>query len=92
MDTPFNGRIGGNLITIEFQEFLGQEETRYVVGLYSYFGNGTHTILDGCCGGVLWDDNHDVLGQFGYLEEGTGKCYGPSFDLLRAVRYTLAEI
>ncbi|KAL8667783.1 MAG: hypothetical protein Q9202_000247 [Teloschistes flavicans] len=92
MDTPFNGRMEGNLIATEFMQLADQERTWYAVHALTWFGNGMHTILDGCSGGVVWDDNHDVVGQFRYLDEATGTCYSATYNWLRKFGYTLAQI
>lgn len=96
MDTPFNGRCEGVLMKVDVLRVPTDEpagEIQYVVGSFSYFGNGADTLLDGCCGGVIWNSDYDVLGQFGLEKHGIDQLsYCSSFDQLRCLGYTLSDV
>ena len=95
MDTPFNGRCEGMVMKMDWLRIPTDEpadNTHYIIGAFLYFGNGGDTLFEGCCGGVIWNTNHDVLGQFRFQETGSGKlCYCPSFKRLQQLGYTVAE-
>ena len=94
MDTPYNGRCEGVLMKVDVHRIIGEgaDEQEYVVGAFGYFGNGGDTLFDGCCGGVIWNSNHDVLGQFRYQQDGLDNlCYCPTFSMLQSLGYTVAE-
>ena len=95
MDTPFTGRCEGSLVKVDVLEIPVDEpadKTQYVIGKFVYFGNGSDMLFEGCCGAVIWDSDHNVLGQFRYQEHGAAElCYCPSFQTLKDLGYTLAE-
>lgn len=95
MDTPFNGRCEGVLIKVDALRITSDEPAHpvdYIIGHFAYFGNGADTLFDGCCGGVIWNSDHDILGQFGFQQEGSDQlCYCPSFDILGYSGYTISD-
>ena len=99
MDTPYNGHCEGITMKIDVRRLSPgggptADDTEYVVGTWTYFGNGSDTLFDGCCGGgVIWNGQHDVLGQFGYQQDvgGDELCYCPSFQNLRRLGYRVAD-
>ncbi|KAK3168195.1 hypothetical protein OEA41_004641 [Lepraria neglecta] len=95
MDTAFNGRCEGNLIKVELQKIPADdpisEKVEYALGSFGYFGNGREKLYDGCCGGVLWNENCDVIGQFRFQETGTEICHFPAFSSLHKWGYKLSE-
>ena len=95
MDTPYNGRCEGTLINVEVLRNPSNEpadDTEYVIGVFGFFGNGADTLFDGCCGGVIWNSDYDVLGQFRFQQAGAGNlCYCPTFETLRDLGYTIAD-
>lgn len=56
------------------------DEVEYVIGIFTYLGNGADTLFGGCCGGVIWNSDHDVLGQFRFQQDGS-----PSIMLLSII-------
>ncbi|MCJ1471191.1 hypothetical protein MMC07_009839 [Pseudocyphellaria aurata] len=95
MDTPFNGRCEGVLMKTDCLRIPADEpadQVRYIMGHFAYFGNGADTLFDGCCGGVIWNSDHDILGQFRFQQEGSDElCYCPSFDVLGSSGYTISD-
>lgn len=96
MDTPYNGHCEGITMKIDILRLSPggrpADETEYVVSTFAYFGNGSDTLFDGCCGGVIWNEQHDVLGHFGYQQDGGDELsYCPSFNNLRRLGYTVAD-
>lgn len=95
MDTPYNGRCEGSLMKVGVLRILSDEpadDTEYVIGAFAYFGNGADTLFDGCCGGVVWNSSHNVVGQFCFQQDGVDKlCYCPTFDALRRLDYIIAD-
>lgn len=60
---------------------------------FSYFGNGSDLFVKGCCGGVVWDENFGVVGQFRYQEKGGAqRAVSPSFMPLIRQGYQLSTI
>ncbi|KAL8816349.1 MAG: hypothetical protein Q9191_008347 [Dirinaria sp. TL-2023a] len=95
MDTAVNGRCEGSVVKLEIlrlpSDELGSKDVQYVIGSFVYFGNGTDILLDGCCGASLWNDDHDVIGKFQYLDASPAAlCYCPSFAGLKDFGYTIA--
>ncbi|MCJ1228476.1 hypothetical protein MMC12_005137 [Toensbergia leucococca] len=99
MDTPVNGFCEGIITAVDvFQisnfpdEHAPKYATDYVVGTFAYYGNDGSKMLNGCCGGLVWDDNNDVVGQFRFqVDDSTGLCYSPSLDILVKLGYTISE-
>ncbi|MCJ1271627.1 hypothetical protein MMC22_011531 [Lobaria immixta] len=95
MDTPYNGRCEGVLMKSFCRRLPADEpadNVEYVVGSFTYFGNGGDTLFDGCCGAVVWDSKYGVLGQFRFQQGGTDElCYCPSFSMLKGLGYSLSE-
>ncbi|KAL8911617.1 MAG: hypothetical protein Q9171_003224 [Xanthocarpia ochracea] len=63
MDTPFTRRCEGILIVIETKRLNDPyaEKKEYMTSTFSYFGNGSDIVLEGCCGAVLWDARYYVI-------------------------------
>lgn len=60
---------------------------------FSYWGYGSDTLFDGCAGCVIWDQNFDVLGQFGFQEkDGSQRVCAPSLKILEDQGYKLSTI
>ena len=95
MDTPYNGRCDGVLMKVEVLRIPSDEpadDVTYAIGIFGYFGNGRDTLFHGCCGAVLWNGNHDVLGQFRFPQIGpSGLCYCLTFETLKELGYIVAE-
>ena len=96
MDTPYNGHCEGITMKTDVLRLSPggrpADESEYVVGTFAYFGNGSDTLFDGCCGSVIWNEQHDLLGQFGYQQDGGDELsYCPSFNNLRRLGYTVAD-
>lgn len=86
MDTPYNGRCEGILVKVDVLQFpsdIPGNDVEYVIGAFGYFGNGADALFEGCCESVIWNSNHDVLGQFSFQQDGADNlCYFPMFDTL----------
>jgi hypothetical protein len=90
MNTPVTGKCEG--VHVETEWTIGFEasdeaphESKVIceIALFSYWGNGSDIFFEGCRGGVIWDENFDVLGQFRFPEkDGQKRVYSPSFQLL----------
>ena len=95
MDTPYNGRCEGTLMVVDVLRIPSDEpadDVEYAVGTLGYFGNGADTLSDGCCGGVIWNSQYDVIGQFGFQASGTHDfVYCPTFQTLQVLGYTIAS-
>jgi hypothetical protein len=96
MNTPFNGLCMGSYLKTEWfkppasADTPPEEENHVSVSHFVYWGNGGNEFLDGCCGGVLWDENFDVLGHFRFQEEvGEKHAVFPSFKHLKMFGYEL---
>ncbi|KAL5327968.1 hypothetical protein ACEPPN_005674 [Leptodophora sp. 'Broadleaf-Isolate-01'] len=100
MNTPVNGLCEGVHITAQFDlkfEATDDEphkQAKYCeIALFSYFGNGSDVFFDGSCGGVMWDDKFDVLGQFRLQMKGGRKlAIAPSFKILIDQGYRIATV
>lgn len=96
LDTPFNGRCEGTLMKVEVRQIPSDEpseDTQYIVGDFVYFGNGADILFEGSCGGVIWNENFDVLGQFRWqLKEGNRMCYCPSYQNLEGLGYHISSL
>ncbi|KAL8721510.1 MAG: hypothetical protein Q9225_001809 [Loekoesia sp. 1 TL-2023] len=96
MDTPYSGRCEGTLMSIEMRKIPNgdpfAEFTQHLLCTYAYFGNGADNILEGCCGGVIWDDHYNAIGQFRFQSsERDQMCICPTFMQLRDLGYTLSQ-
>lgn len=95
IDTPYNGRCEGILVKVDVLEIPSDEHAdgfEYVIGAFAYFGNGADALVEGCCGGVIWNCNHDIIGQFSFQQDGADDlCYCPTFVTLRHLGYTIAD-
>ena len=88
MDTPVNGFCEGIITMVDVFRIANFPDkhapklpTDYVVGTFAYYGNDGREMLDGCCGGLVWNDNNDVVGQFCFqVDDSTGLCYSPSLE------------
>jgi hypothetical protein len=99
MNTPFNGVCEGSLMRVSWcfqratEKHPKQQETRTLISLFTYWGNGSNLFLEGCCGGVIWDKNLDVLGQFRYQDkDGQMLAYAPTFTPLIENGYQLSSV
>ena len=95
LNTPYNGHIEAAVVNIEVLRLPTDEPAdpdRYIVGHYVYFGNGSDTLFDGCCGGPIWTDEYDVVGQFRFMLKDEPVGYCPSYDALLKLGYELAEL
>ncbi|KAH6692835.1 hypothetical protein BKA61DRAFT_624688 [Leptodontidium sp. MPI-SDFR-AT-0119] len=100
MNTLVNGLCEGVHITAQFDlkfeatDDEPHEQAKYCeIALFSYFGNGSDVFFDGSCGGVMWDDKFDVLGQFRLQMKGGRKlAIAPSFKILIDQGYRIATV
>ncbi|KAL8672616.1 MAG: hypothetical protein Q9168_002926 [Polycauliona sp. 1 TL-2023] len=65
LDTPGNERWEGTLIGVQVLRIPGDNtrDAQYIAGDVVYFGDGAEDIFDGSCGGVVWNEQLDVVGQ-----------------------------
>jgi hypothetical protein len=100
MNTPVNGPCEGmHLVTdwalgFEASDEAPQERKTYCeISSFSYWGNGSDIFFEGCCGGVIWDENFDVLGQFRFQEkDGQKRAFCPTFNVLIDHGFELSTI
>jgi hypothetical protein len=100
MNTPVNGQCEGVHVKTEWvlgfeasEEAPQERKVRCQIAHFSYWGNGSDVFFEGCCGGVIWDENFDVLGQFRFQEkDGQKLAYSPSFKVLIDQGYQLSTI
>jgi hypothetical protein len=101
MNTPVKWTMWGytcsnrmGALSFEASDEAPQESKAHCeIALFSYWGNGSDIFFEGCCGGVIWDENFDVLGQFRFQEkEGQKLAYAPSFKVLIDQGYQLSTI
>lgn len=95
MDTPFNGHCEGIVVAVRMMRLPSDKLVtlrRYVVGAFDYIGNGSAQALDGCCGGVVWTEEFEPIGQFRYLDKEDCTAYITSFELLIDLGYKLLNI
>ncbi|RDL34702.1 Uncharacterized protein BP5553_07830 [Venustampulla echinocandica] len=100
MNTPVNGLCQGQHIAtdwalgFEATDEAPQERKTYCdISQFSYWGNGSDIFFEGCCGGVIWNDDFDVLGQFRFQEkDGARFAFSPSFKILIDLGYKLSSI
>ena len=95
MDTPFNGHCEGVVVAIRMMRLPSNEPDkphRYEVGTFDYVGNGSAQPLDGCCGGVVWTEEFEPIGQFCYLDKEDYTAYVTSFKHLINLGYKLSNI
>ena len=97
MDTPYNGRCEGQITAVEWRRIPSDDifakSTKYALGTFAYFGNGSEEMFEGCCGGVLWTSEYDVIGQFRYqAATNNGFCFFPAFEFLAEFQYKLSEV
>lgn len=96
MDTAFNGRCEGSLVRVDVLRIPPSDEPtnrecEYEIGSFGYFGHGMDLLWDGSCGAPLWNDDYDVIGQFGFAHAiNIGLCYCPSYSMLKDLGYTIA--
>ncbi|KAK4697087.1 hypothetical protein P7C71_g931, partial [Lecanoromycetidae sp. Uapishka_2] len=99
MDTPVNGFCEGVVVIVDVSRVVSHPDenapkctTDFVVGTFTYYGNGGGIeMLNGSCGGVIWNDDNDVVGQFRFQNnDGTGLCYNSHFDPLVRLGYKLS--
>ncbi|KAE9370180.1 hypothetical protein N431DRAFT_484470 [Stipitochalara longipes BDJ] len=91
MNTPVNGLCEGAQITTNYK-LLDGKNLLFEIANITYFGNGSGTFFNGCCGGVLWDAKFDVVGQFRFINDEDKLAYGPTFEALRLAGYGLSSI
>lgn len=95
LNTPVNGHVEGVFLSYDVLRLPAVEPadpTTYIIGHCIYFGNGSDTLFDGCCGGAIWTDDFDVVGQFRFMMKGEPVAYCPSFNPLIDLDYELSEI
>lgn len=95
LNTPVNGHVEGVVLKIDVLRLPTDEPadpTAYIIGHCVYFGNGAETLFDGCCGGALWTDEFDVVGQFRFMLKDEQVAYCPSFNPLVELNYELSEV
>ena len=95
MDDPFNGRVQGIHAKVSIRRIPTDEpndSVQYVIGSFTYFGTGDGVLYDGSCGGVVWTDEYDVVGQFRMVEKNGPLSYCPAFSTLRELGYKISEI
>lgn len=95
MDTPFNGHCEGIVVAVRMMRLPSDKPVtphRYVVGTFDYIGNGSAQPLDGCCGGVVWTEEFEVIGQFRCLDVEDCTAYITSFEHLIDLGYKLSNI
>ena len=93
MDTPFTGLLDGQLVGKEFLRLpvdVATEKIQYAMCSLVGLGSGNADLAQGCCGGVLWDDDHNVLGQFRFAAD-NGVCYFPAYDTIRSLGFKLSH-
>lgn len=94
LNTPVNGHVEGIVLKIDVVGKPADEPadpTTYIIGQCTYFGNGSDTLFDGCCGGVVGNDDFDVVGQFRFMMKDEPVAYCPSFNPLMELEYELSE-
>lgn len=99
MDTPVNGFCEGIISIVDVVRIANRPDkhaptfpTDYMVGTFAYYGKDGQEMLNGCRGGLLWNDNNDVVGQFGFqVDDATGFCYSPSLDPLVRLGYKMSD-
>lgn len=92
MDTPFNGHCEGIVVAVRMMRLPSDEPAtphRYVAETFDYIGNGSAQPLDGCCGGVVWTEEFEVIGQFRCLDVEDCTAYITSFEQLIDLGYKL---
>ena len=94
MDTPFNGHCEGIVVAVRIMRLPFDEPVtpqRYVFGAFDYIGNGSAQLLDGCCGGVVWTEEFEPIGQFHYFDKEDCTAYITSFVHLINLGYKLSN-
>ncbi|MCJ1347528.1 hypothetical protein MMC31_005753 [Peltigera leucophlebia] len=95
LNTPVNGHVEGVVLKIDVHRLPADkpaDPTDYIIGHCMYFGNGSDILFDGCCGGAIWTDDFDVVGQFRFMMKDEEVAYCPSFNSLMELDYELSEI
>ncbi|KAI9764730.1 MAG: hypothetical protein M1840_008122 [Geoglossum simile] len=95
MDTAFNGHCEGIVMVIDTVRVPSDEPVtphRYITGIFTYLSDGSDSFTEGCCGGPVWTDGREVVGQFQFLSMDKLLCYVPSFAHLIELGYELSEI
>lgn len=94
MDTPFNGHCEGIVVAVRIMRLPSNEPVtpqRYVFGAFDYIGNGSAQLFNGCCGGVVWTEEFEPIGQFHYLDKEDCTAYITSFEHLINLGYKLSN-
>lgn len=66
--TSINGHVEEIVVKIDVLRLSADEPadpTCYIIGHCLYFGNGSDTMFNDCCGGVIWTDDFGVIEPFG---------------------------
>jgi hypothetical protein len=100
MNTPVNGLCEGvhlgtvwSLCFEATDEDPQPREALCKIANFSYWGNGSDALFEGCRGGVIWDKNFDVLGPFSFQEKDGRQCVcAPSFKILIDQGYQLSTM
>jgi hypothetical protein len=100
MNTPVNGLCEGIHLKTEWALVFEatdedpQERAKHCkISNFSYFGNGSDIFFEGCCGGVIWDADFDVLAQFRFQQkDGQMLAYSPTFKVLIDQGYQLSTM
>jgi hypothetical protein len=100
MNTPVNGQCEGVHVrtqwacAFEATDEAPQELKKHCeISNFSYFGNGSDIFFEGCCGGVIWDKDLDVLAQFRFQQkDGQMLAYSPTFKVLIDQGYQLSTM
>ena len=95
MNTPFNGQCEGVYIETEWVMGIPPEDGGIFceISHFSYWGNGSSVFFDGCCGGIMWNDNFEVIGQFRFQEKtGLQRAVCPSFQILKDKGYQISSL
>lgn len=90
MNTPFNGHCEGCFVGTKTARIPSNEPGiphRYIFSTFAYLGNGSERPLDGCCGGVVWTEQGEAIGQFRFLSKERSLAYITSFEHLIQLGY-----
>lgn len=95
MNTTFNGHCEGCFVGMKTARIPSDEPGiphHYIFGTFAYLGNGSERLLDGCCGGVVWTEQGEAIGQFRFLSKERSLAYITSFEHLIQLGYQLSQI
>lgn len=95
MNTTFNGHCEGCFVGTKSARIPSDEPGiphHYIFGTFAYLGNGSERLLDGCCGGVVWTEQGEAIGQFRFLSKERSLAYITSFEHLIQLGYQLSQI